>query len=459
MGTPGSVASIHSTAVVSPFGVLKPDKYNILINKYGNQSASFFALLKSLGWMSPVTNGTYSHFEDDYLYETIKSNAQVIQTGPGVAQTIRLHADNLDSDNRFFPKVGMRVQYPNELVGQITAIAQTGANVDLTVVPVLSTDNLPHIEANDELAIQGIAFGEGSNQPKGTVTRANEITNYTQIFKDSLTLTGSEATTQTWVQKDQKGNTINCWSDQGLMALEHRMAAYFSYTMLFGQLTNNALVVDTGADGNSVAVQSTIGAWTDTRNRGQAHNYTPGSFSIANDFDAIARLLAAEYVNDGFALFLNGLALYQDVENSAYEFTKNSTDFTRVVNGLFAGDEALALSIGFKTIHKSGMTYISKRWGISEDPQSFGLSDYGYTEKGLIIPLDKKFDAKSKMSIPSIGIRFKEWNGINRMMNIWEEGSVGMAKPTNGYDYKKVNYLSEMGVQNFASNRNIIIEP
>jgi len=462
-----TVGGILTQAYVSGFSLHKPEKYNELFLKHGKQGIETFQLFRSMGFEEPVASDEYSHFEDRDMHQTIKINAQVLSPGVGAAGTYRLHADSLyGSSYQFYPKVGMGIIFPNKEVGQITGITGTGtANVDLTIAPRVVLNALPDVEALDSLVIFDNAFAEGTTQPSGHVTGADEITNYLQIFKVTDKVTGSEMANQSWVQKDSAGRPIGAWYYRNQMELDYRMALLISGALTFGKATTNTAITGTMSDGSTTAqVKTTNGLWTAASTYGNTHNYTAGNFQITADLDEIARIQASEFITGGYSLFGMGLRLYQDVENAAYEYLKNATDFSKQAAGdIFGGNEALALSVGFQGLKKSGVTYLLKLLGEFSNPNLYGVDSavtkYEFDQKGIIIPLNKGKDAKSGKMIDSIGTRYKKLNGYDRMMRIWELGSQNVAVPTSAYDEKTMNMLAHVGCHTFGANRFIIVEP
>jgi len=461
MASPQAINESYRTAIVSPLGVYKPQKMNELFLKYGKQGYEWFMILQSLGVKKPVANSSFSHFEDRDIHQSFQVLAGVAAPGAGLVQELTLDTNSVTAvTNTFYPQVNMGVMYPNGAIGHITTI-----DVSVPTAPVLSIYprnvlvDLPAVSTDDYLVLIDNAHGEGTDQPASQFSGYDEITNYTQIFKKSMTSTGSELTTEPWFIKDSSGRSMKVISDKGLLDMDYRMAHDMSYALMFSVPTTNTSITDTDFDGNSVPITTTHGFWPAAETYGTIHNYTPGAFSITDDFDEIARIQAEEYIFGGYSLFMAGLRLYQDVENSAVDFTKEAHDFTSVSSSLFGGDAGLALSVGFKTIKKSGITYLVKPLYALSDKNTLGASGYDYDKKGILFPLNELKDKKNGEMISSIGMRYKEYNGISRMMKYWYEGSEGLVTPTDGWDNKRTNCRSEIGAQWMGANRFVVIEP
>ena len=59
---PDAVANIYASDIVSGFDIHKPEKLNVLFSRYGDQGASYFQLVRSMGFEKEVSLDTYSHF-------------------------------------------------------------------------------------------------------------------------------------------------------------------------------------------------------------------------------------------------------------------------------------------------------------------------------------------------------------------------------------------------------------
>ena len=48
---PEAISQIYASDIVSGFDIHKPEKMNVLFSKYGDQGASYFQLLRSMGFV------------------------------------------------------------------------------------------------------------------------------------------------------------------------------------------------------------------------------------------------------------------------------------------------------------------------------------------------------------------------------------------------------------------------
>ena len=60
-----AVAGNFQSNIVSAFDVVKPDILSKMFKRYNDQGLSWFLTLNQLGFLKPVANQIYSHYEDD----------------------------------------------------------------------------------------------------------------------------------------------------------------------------------------------------------------------------------------------------------------------------------------------------------------------------------------------------------------------------------------------------------
>lgn len=93
----GAVTAQISNSLISLFNIHKPEKANFLFRRYGKQGVTAFQFLQAIGAVTPVAQGTFSHYEEDWIHATFSSNANVTQNAVGVAAVIQLPASEIDT--------------------------------------------------------------------------------------------------------------------------------------------------------------------------------------------------------------------------------------------------------------------------------------------------------------------------------------------------------------------------
>lgn len=443
--------------VLSSFSILEPEKFNKLFRQYGKQHLTVFAFLKTMGFIAPVSNRTYSHFNEDWIHTSI--TPVITGGGANAAATLTLSGADVASDGSVYPLVGDQVMNKLGVTGIVTAVA----SAVVTVYPdVLGSDFAAGYAAGDTVIIYAGRYAEGSDSPSGRYSKATEESFNTKILKEAVETTGTALCEKIWVNgmSDGSSNGETWWTLKGLQDAEYRMQLKMGGSFLFDQaVTNTAAHLTGSTDSNTTGLDGWITAG------GNVGSYTAGAFSLS-DFDYMSRVLDKYDAPLDFAFFA-GINLYQDIENSMSNiFTQNPILF---VNGtpktyaqaIYGQNPAEAqgqsVNIGFRCINKTNRNYHIVRLGELSNPQTFNAAGFNKATLGYVCPLDTKDVATpsgGNKTIPSIGMRYlKSPDGKqDRMMQTWMEG--GQAPiPTSGYDKLKVNYLAEYGTEFFGASR------
>jgi len=454
--SPESISSILASDVVSGFDVHKPERMNELFRKYGDQGASMFLLLRSLGFEKSVAQTEYSHNEENRIHETFKVRANVSDPTAGVAAAITLHTDSLDANNRFYPRLWDQVIFPNEVVGIITDIdVSTPADPVVTVTPNDSTDNIGALTAGDELVIFSAAFSEGSGQPEGAAKGTELYTNNTQIIKETIGMTGTEMTNQSWLRlKNMEGAP---WYYENQSDVDYRMALKIDGALLFNKKTTNSIT--DAATGNPI--RTTEGLVPYMRRKAQQLTVASGSATIAN-FDTIDKLMDKEGAGK-YTLSMLGIDRHQEFENLLKDYFDNTniSYAKQAMNkDLFKGDESLAASVNFTTLLKSERVYAFKRMEVFNNPKLYGATGYNMSTYGMFVPLNTKPDAKDRnKKVESIGCRYKGLGQYDRRMEVWQVGGAGAGLKVTEFDKRETFMRADVGAHFRGGNQMVLMTP
>jgi hypothetical protein len=453
---PQAVSGIYANDIVSGFDVHKPERMNKLFRRYGDQGASYFMLLKSMGFEEQVAQTEYSHNEENRIHETFKVLANVTAPGAGVDASITLSPDSLDAGNRFYPRLYDVVMFPNEVTGYIAAIDTTTPTAPvLTVRPHVAADDIGALTAGDELIIISANFSEGSGQPEGATKGTFLYTNKTQIIKETIGFTGTEMTNQTWLQLNGMEGAPYYFEAQA--DIDYRMALKVDGALLFQKPTDNPNAVDpvTGE-----AIRTTEGLVPYLRRVGNNFVSAAGSFDVA-DFDTIDQTLEREHAGR-YTMAMLGITKHQEVENvlKTY-FNDTNIEYARKVfnEDIFKGDEALAATVNFKLLTKSERTFAFKRMGQFHNPKLYGATGYDMPNYGFFIPLNTRKDPKTKKNVESIGCRYKGLGAYNRRMEVWQVGGAGNGLKVTEFDKRNTYMRTDMGAHFRGGNQMILMTP
>jgi hypothetical protein len=454
-----TVNGVHASEIISTFDIDKPERLNTLFRSKGEQGLPFFALIKSLGFMMPVAQETYSHDEEDWLHENITAAGAVGDPGAGADLVITLSAGDLDSGNRFYPRLFDVVLMKNDTTGIITDISGIGtATVVVTISPNLAAETLGAVSAGDEIAIITNAHSEGSDQPGGRVSGTIKYENDMQIIKETLSVTGTEMTNQKWIDKVSNGKKFVGYYIKGQWDAEYRMALQMDGAFLFGKRTDNAITdPSTGR-----LIKTTEGLFPYAKRTGNTLPYTTGAFTVQT-FNQAAKILDREFAAN-HVMSLNGIDLQIEIEDVLKDYFDN-TDVSymesKVASDLYQGDKGLAASVDFQNFKKGGRCFHFKKLGQMSHQKVYGSLGYDQPGMGLMIPVGKKKDFKSGKELPTFGMRYKQMGDHNRMMQVWNNSGAG-AKPgtfVNSTDVHNHFLRAHVGFHAMAGNQMIVLDP
>lgn len=345
----------------------------------------------------------------------------------------------------------------------ITAIdVSTPSAPVLTISPIQAgaAYRLPGVTLGEEISIVSNAYGEGSGQPKGVVPGAVERVNYTQIMKETLVVTGTELTNQTWmdgwvnlggkIMADGQVASGDTWYNINFGDMEWRMNKQISGALLVGQSGDGSLV---DADGNTI--QTTQGIVPTVRALGNTQSYTPGSLSVT-DFDSYSRILDREYAGD-YVLCCNSKSFQDEMENTLVAYLANTNIVFEELGDRFNGD-GKSIAVDFSILKKSGRTFMYRREMAFSDRQTLGIEGSIYDGAALFLLCQKVKDAKTGEFVDNIGARYKEKNGYSRKMEIWSVNGAGNGPKLTQYDYNSTYMRADIGAHILGANQMIWIQ-
>jgi hypothetical protein len=473
------VTTQMTQALLSTMDVVAPDKQKKLFRKYGNQAYEHFFMLRTMGFKLKATNRTYSHWEDRHILETITVDGNTSASATDGAAVVIPVADPFDADGNYYPRVNDELLFEGPLgdvQGIIIGIDPDPANpsfeLTVTVVPASATKRIPALTDGQEIMFMGNTHSQGGGQPEGRQSKVQEFSNTLKIIKETKGAEGSALNDETWFDLYQmetiaplpNGKTWGYYR-KAIMDLDHEMACWFSGMFLFGEQVTNTLAVDT--TNNNRRLHGTKGLFTESAERGHPFGYIPGTLSVPH-FDTWNFIYEQEYNFGTEVMLYFGTELYDETQNMLTDFGRY-TDMTLVTaarggvkDAFFGGKEAWEMSVGFEYFNKSGRSYLMKKLTTFSNVKQYGALGYSKTKTGIILPVMWDKDPRTGEEIPTMGYRYSEQGGYNREYEIWTDGAAG------GQEYIKYNgpidaikhYVrSEVGSEQYACNRNIVVTP
>lgn len=457
---PDAIAQIYASDIVSGFDIHKPEKLNTLFARYGDQGASYFQLLRSMGFEKEVSLDTYGHYEENRYHETVKVRDIVVQPIVGADIVFVIHTDSMDANNNFYLRQWDILLFPNEVTGSVMEIDVTiPADPSVTVRLNDDTEQFPALTAGMELIITSNAFSEGSGQPNSALSGSWEYDNDAQIIKETIGYTGSEMVNQTWFNVTSMGYKIPAYYFKGQVEIDYRMALKIDGALLFGKRTVNALLIDpdTGR-----LIKTTEGMVPYIRRVGNEQSYTSGAFSVT-EFDEMDNTLDREGAGN-YIMGLLGITLHQDIENALVTyFGDTNINYARQTSNevLFKNNESLGASVNFKYLTKSERTFLFKRMGVLNNPKLYGVTGYENIgpKLGMFLPINKKKDPVSGNMVESIGTRYRGLGRYNRRMEVWQVGGAGEGLKVTEFDKRNTYQRTHVGAHFRGGNQMVLMEP
>jgi hypothetical protein len=466
-----NVAAQYQSNYVSAYDVHKPDVLSKMFNRYGDQGSSWFLTLEKLGFVKPVGATSYSHYENELKNPTFNSLGIATASGTplnGQTIAITLSPSNLDSFNNFYPRLNDIVYFKGGQLGMITAI-----NVTVPTAPVLTITQvnawpvapaaLLSVAAGEELSLVSNAFSEGSDQPKGIMPGAAKRTNYTQIMKETLAVTGTELTNQTWfdgwievpgsVNGSEQIASGNSWYNLNWMDMEWRIGKQISGALLFGETTVGTITDPV----TGLPIRTTNGLIPTIKSLGNTDTYVPGAFSVT-DFDAYGRILDREYAGE-YVMSLVSKSFSDEIENTMVAYLANTNIIYEIEQQLGSrfGVDGKSISVDFSYLKKSNRTFMFKRMMEFSNRQTFGINGSITDGMGVFLPMNKVKDAKSGQMLDNIGARYKNLNGYSRKMEVWSVNGAGPGMKVSSVDVNKSFIRTDMGAHIMGANQMILV--
>ena len=488
--------AIETASLVSSFDVLKTEELNTLFLRKGMQGISFMMLLRSIGFDLPVAQGQYGHFEEDYTYQTFRTNGYA---GGAVGTAFIVTVMNgtggdVSATGGVFVRNGDEILLPDlKTQLRVQGIAFSGstgtinATVTITFVPKNLTATVPAIAAGQELAISSSSFGEGTSQPTSVVNGVLQYANFTQIIKEAMSTTGTSMTNMLRFIKDSNGKGIPAYWVKGQDDTDYRYAKKASGALLFGQLTTNPLILDTtpalgtGTGLNTEGIEggqfnTTEGLIPYIQRTGHILPYSAGGWTVSK-FDDISKILEKERAGNR-VLCLWGFDLLVNNENVLYSYFKNTmTSYKQEAldmqifgglkegyatsdesRGIVGGAKGLAMSVKFDYFEKAGRTFCFHKMGEFDDPETYGAAGYSTPGLGVIVPFDTKKNKMTQEDVPSIGSRYKKLGNYDRRMQVWNQAGAGTGLLTQPADVYKYFLRGDIGFHGIGGNRMILLQ-
>lgn len=438
--TPSATVAQQSERYLSLLDIQKPSIRNMLIRRFNDQGLGLLDVISSLGYKEAVTATEYSHFEEDWIEETITESVGAAAPGQGNPITITLSASNVDSSGKFYVRLWDDILFPNQVTGKVYDIDTSGPLPVLTVYPHQQGDDIGAIAAGQELSIYSNGFLEGSDTPSGRLAKVSKLTYNVKILMEAFEVTNTELTNRKWFEIMSDGKDIGGYQIKGQLDAEFRLRNQIEGAFIFDRkITQNTL---DGAGHRNMA-----GLVPEIRTGGVTGTYTPGMFSIPLFYQMIKNQKKL-YAGTDFLCFL-GVDLYQEWEQLFTDFFSENP----VVFSAQGNTSVKDIEIDFKSIYIGTHKYHIKSMDIFSNPKRYNIPGYNLTGMGIVCPNKYEKDGKTKNLIPTIGMRYKAMDGYSRELVSWHTSGGNNYANNQPAEKLKLQMVTETGTEWMALNK------
>jgi len=383
----------------------RPDVREMLVKTFGDQGITGFLTLtgatKNAGQADQV-----EYFEERRRHKRLVVNN--IGTAAGVT------AVGVSFDDTLQPLVNDVLINIATGARYICATANgTGTGTSCSLVAL--TGDVAAVVADQELAIIGNMYAQGTDQPAGfTEPGVDRYVNPFMIIKERFQVNGSQATNIGYINT---GNGDYRWFMYGEQEARKRFMDKREMMMLFANKlgdTNDGVLGRAGSEGYFSAVEA----------RG---NIASGTFETMNDIDNIIIELDKQGAPSEYAVYVNRAFDLAIDDLLAQGIATQTTAGLPGQFGAFNNSADMAVQLGFKSFTRGGYTFHKHSWKLLNDPT----------------------------------MNYKAANGYSRELEHWVTGGGVLGYTNNGDAGKDVatfHYRSECNLITRAANQHVVLK-
>lgn len=432
-------ASKQSQSIMSALD-MKPQHMLKLFKGYGvGMESSAFMYSHMLGFSERVGGTTYYHTEKD------ASTAPLEYTAIDTTGQVSVYTLKGASSTYFYARVHDVVSDKDENHGFVTAVDPLGASGAGTVTVTYPTGVTAPTTTTDDgvVIISTRSFGEDSDVGTPALSRSSQYENHTQIIKDKVSTTSTAFTDETWVN----------YGDQGFYSIqlidgESRMHRHIENMFMHGKHYDSVADPTSQVGGNMVTSQGLLDV---AETRGTTLSAAPASIA---DWDLVSSNNLANGIKPSIPIWTYAGADSLDTIDQIFYGTsselQNSQSFLKSAtdNSLFKTTEAYGVYMNFKYLNKR-YTYMFETNESWSDIAGYNAEGFGYSNKGIMVPIYKSKDGMTGKKFGTIGTRYKSLNGLNRRMIADNHNGFGSTNGAsiNEFDSKSTMWLSDIGAQ------------
>ena len=465
-----ATAQIYNYPMFLPADVFKPEVVAERYKRHGDQFLPLYMLLRSMMREKRIAADTWFGHEDTDIHTTFHSLNGFVASGPGVTQTITLTAADVDATGHSYPRGGDEVLMPNLNIGWIVpgskvVLPAPAYTTTFTLAPKGGSSGLGTLAAGQELSIVSGSRANGTGPVDPAARDIRKKTFSTQLVKEHIAIEGGVLADQVWskVYADDGKTIIGVYSD-AMNDMQYRMDLKINGGCWIGQenLAGAGQLTETGYAGYANPVWGTNGLIRGAQAEGL--NYPAGGTWSLTNFDDLTTYLVQQRVPTGYVMFMQGVTLGNNINNVLYQANLNTqVNYTQAAETLFGGGDRgkkLAMNIDFKQYgHNTGFNFLFRAMYDWSNPETFGVSAYGFPQRGLCMPLTKITDPKTGAKLNNVEYVYKGMGAYSRRFILQRVSGAGedMTVTQTLNDWSDTACMATFGIQQFADNQFINI--
>lgn len=448
-GGPGQGPSLENYAAGSLQDKYKPQVASVVYQKTGNGYIDAFTLVSTMGPRKAVGGPIIKHQERGFFDAPITAKTSTSAGAAGAPVNVTLAASDLGTGNIFYPQLYSTGFFKNNCSFVVTAVDVTTPSAPVLTLQPSATGNVPAIAANEQIAVIGTAWYEGSRQPTAYMQQDWEYQYALQYFKHSEAITGTAEMGEKWADKDSNGV-----SQKGYQFLkirgEQEMIKQIANEMMFseGQTTSWT--------GNPL--QYKIQGWKPwiIGNGGSVNPTAPGAFSLSQ-FQGINDDLDATNAGGQYVMVSGNSRQREIVAAASSQYSSNAMTYvdanaagsfqSRFADGI--DDEGMradakGININVRTFTDGTRTYDFCNLKALSDPSTNNPTGYNSNYLSFILPMNTVARTASSAPAPLIEVCYMPQVKQKGFMDVWQ-GGANSEFGTTDTDNRYIYYKSHVG--------------
>ena len=459
----GSFNRVGDYNFVTTMDLHKPEIESELTQTFGNQMLT--GMLSMIGAEKGVSALEYTHYEEERIYPKLYATSAGAGTGAQATFTMAASSkydvpefaspyDGSTTSSITIPRRGELIlikpasgivsadRYIKAIIDEVTATTFKASPLD-------SGDSVPAIGAAQEIVIYGNAYGEGSMQPGARQTKVKKEINQIQTVKGTYEVTSTERDMLSWVDfvgKDGKAGKMYYLKGE---ADEYKnFMSQKELTLLLGEKLNNDTVANAwvaSGDANSGPISLTEGLIPGILSKGNTSAYSQATGWDKQDAESLVKVLDKQKGSKS-NLLAPGIDLSIAIDNTLASYKTAGA----ITYGNYTFSEEASVNFQFDKFKIDDYIFSKKKFDSFNDLQTLGADGFGFTNEGLVIPMDQTRDAGTGEKTNHLRLRYlvnPATGERNQRSEIIDNYKI------TGKDTYSVFYKDNVGLESFCLNK------